>query len=166
MQQSCALWATSGMHSMALHDCISHEKFCNHFNIHFERKITHTVDHTESKSEPKHTQSETIKRPFKISIQEHKQLSSTKLFQRNSNDKADDSDYPDLTSDSGVDSDSDSDDEAYFSELQVSSLTSQLNNQIDFISSNINGPVYNSESKNPEVFCCKCHAQGAKCINC
>ena len=87
-----------------------------------------------------------------------------KLFQCNSNDKADDSDYPDLTSDSGVDSDSD--DAAYFSELQVSSLTSQLNNQIDFISSNINGPVFNSESKNPEVFCCKCHAQGAKCINC
>jgi hypothetical protein len=44
-----------------------------------------------------------------------------------------------------------------------------INNQIDFISSNINGPVYNSESKNPEVFCCKfytCHAQGAKCTNC
>ena len=46
-------------------------------------------------------------RPVKATIQEHKQLSSTKMFPGQSNDKADDSDYPDLISDSGDDSDCD-----------------------------------------------------------
>ena len=30
----------------------------------------------------------------------------------------------------------------------------------------MNGCFYSSEPKNLEVFCCKCHAQGAKCTNC
>ena len=56
VQPSCTLWAKAGMHSMALQDCISHEKFCNHFSIHFEKCIPYKVDHDvniSSNAEPK-----------------------------------------------------------------------------------------------------------------
>ena len=59
-------------------------------------------------SEPKTTLTKTNMRPIKATIQEHKQLSPTKMFHSNCNKKSDDSDYPDLTSDSGDDFDSDS----------------------------------------------------------
>ena len=72
---------------------------------------------TTLKSEPKSTLTKTSTPPVKATIQEHKQLSSTKMLTSQSNDKADDSDYPDLTSDSGDDSDSDN--EAYMSEFRV-----------------------------------------------
>ena len=45
--------------------------------------------------------------PFKAPIKEHKQFSAIKMLHVNCNENAIDSDYLDLTSDSGEDSDSD-----------------------------------------------------------
>jgi hypothetical protein len=95
---------------------------------------------TTFKSEPKSTLTKTSMRPVNATIQEHKQLSSTKMFPGQSNDKADDSDYPDLTSDSG--DDSNFDDEANMSEFSVPvhSLNSEINNckQTVFLGPDIN----------------------------
>ena len=62
-----------------------------------------------------------------------------------------DSDYSDLTSDSGEDSDSD--DEVYFSVIKVPTQTSHLKKPTEFIGSKLNGCFYSSEPKNSEVFC-------------
>ena len=69
------------------------------------------------------------------------------MFPGQSNDKGDDSDYPDLTSDSG--DDSDSDDEVFTSKFRVPG--SELNKQTNFLWPITNGSSCVSDSKNSEV---------------
>ena len=48
VESLCALWLLSGMHSKVtlLKGCISHEKFCNLFNLKFERSVPSNHHHT------------------------------------------------------------------------------------------------------------------------
>ena len=87
------------MHSKALQGCISHENFCNHFNIKFEKSATSNQHHTSDSrnaAEPKNKPNS--------HISEHK-IS----YQKDSTDKFDydTDDCPNLSSHSDEDYDTD-----------------------------------------------------------
>ena len=124
------------MHSQALVNCVSHEKFCKHFNIHFE-----SSESINRKSEPKYKKQTSISE-HKFSCHHKKAL---KLKAKNDDDDVDDcpelsdyfsdpesddgssdfdsDNYPDLGEDSGFwDSNSDCD----FDELNQRPPTNTL----------------------------------------
>ena len=103
VESSCALWPTSGMHSKELQGCISHETFCNHFNIKFEKIVPsshHHMPDLRKAAEPKNKPKSVIS-DHKISYQTSAKLN---ISENNWDD------LPPLGEDSGEsDSDCDSD---------------------------------------------------------
>ena len=117
-QRNCPIW-NNGMHSQALVKCVSQEKFCKHFNIHFESSESiNNSSESKYKKQPsisEHKFSCHHKKASKLKIQNDDgdvddcpELSDYFSDPEPDDGSSDSDDYPDLGEDSGF-SDSDSD---------------------------------------------------------
>ena len=157
VESSCALWSVSGMHSKALLGCISHEKFCNHFNIKFENSGPlnhHHLPDLHIAAEPKSTP--------KSHISEHKtsyQKSGVDNFDYDTDD------CPDLSSHS----DDDYDTNDCFSDYEDDHLQTGIGNgSIPFCTAHasfsgaqvLSKPTTFSNSQPGKPICCPCGIRG------